>query len=68
MQIGPSKMVVPAHARQVLPEDHSPEIQKAAPRALLFDMDGTILDSDPIHIEVFADMLRPFGINVDATF
>ena len=33
--------------------------------ALLFDLDGTLLDSDPLHIAVFADMLRPLGIAVD---
>ncbi|MDJ0631192.1 MAG: HAD family phosphatase [Rhodobacter sp.] len=35
------------------------------PRALLFDLDGTLLDSDPLHREVFAGMLGPHGIAVD---
>ncbi len=35
------------------------------PGALLFDLDGTLLDSDPLHIAVFADMLRSRDIAVD---
>ncbi len=38
------------------------------PAALLFDLDGTLLDSDPLHIEVFADLLRPRGIRVDRPY
>ncbi|SLN10710.1 Fructose-1-phosphate phosphatase YqaB [Pseudoruegeria aquimaris] len=37
-------------------------------RALLFDLDGTMLHSDPIHVEVFAEMLAPHGIAVDEAF
>ena len=36
--------------------------------ALLFDLDGTLIDSDPLHIEVFRDMFAARGIVVDATF
>lgn len=36
--------------------------------ALLFDLDGTMLVSDPIHVAVFADMLAPHGIAVDEAF
>ena len=50
------------------PEVTAADEIKAAPRALLFDMDGTILDSDPVHIAVFADMMRPYGIEVDEAF
>ncbi|MFW2587179.1 HAD family hydrolase [Sagittula sp. SSi028] len=32
--------------------------------ALLFDLDGTLLDTDSIHRDVFADMLRPTGLEV----
>jgi HAD superfamily hydrolase (TIGR01509 family) len=32
--------------------------------ALLFDLDGTLLDTDAIHRAVFADMLAPHGIEV----
>lgn len=36
-----------------------------APRALLFDLDGTLVDSDPIHLGAWQEMLRPYGIAVD---
>lgn len=38
------------------------------PKALLFDLDGTLLDSDPLHLAVFADMLAPLGIVVDEAY
>ena len=31
-------------------------------RALLFDMDGTVIDSDPIHGRVFVDFLAGYGV------
>lgn len=36
--------------------------------ALLFDLDGTLLDTDRIHREVFADMLAPHGHEVTEGF
>ena len=36
--------------------------------ALLFDLDGTMLHSDPIHIAVFADMMAERGLTVDEAF
>ncbi|MBF9029642.1 HAD-IA family hydrolase [Rhodobacterales bacterium HKCCE3408] len=36
--------------------------------ALLFDLDGTMLDSDPIHRAVFAEMLAPHGFEVTEAF
>ena len=36
--------------------------------ALLFDLDGTMLHTDPIHVAVFADMLAPYGLTVDEAF
>ncbi len=36
--------------------------------ALLFDLDGTMLHTDPIHVRVFAEMLAPFGLVVDEDF
>ena len=36
--------------------------------ALLFDLDGTMLDTDHIHRAVFVDMMKPFGIAVDEAF
>ena len=31
--------------------------------AILFDIDGTLADSDPIHFEVFRDILSEEGFN-----
>jgi HAD superfamily hydrolase (TIGR01509 family) len=39
-----------------------------ATAALLFDLDGTMLRTDPIHMAVFADLLAPRGLTVDADF
>lgn len=33
-------------------------------KALLFDMDGTLVDSDPIHIAVFIDLMAEHGISL----
>jgi beta-phosphoglucomutase len=32
---------------------------------LIFDMDGTLADSDPVHLRAFAEFLAPFGVTVD---
>lgn len=37
-------------------------------KALIFDMDGTLADSDPIHAQAFAELLEPHGIAVDDEF
>jgi HAD superfamily hydrolase (TIGR01509 family) len=37
-------------------------------RALLFDMDGTLTATDPLHADVFADILAPHGFIVDHAF
>ena len=34
------------------------------PAALLFDLDGTLIFSDPLHRAVFADVLAPWGVEV----
>lgn len=36
--------------------------------ALIFDLDGTLADSDPLHRAVFTDMLAPHGITVDEAY
>jgi len=36
--------------------------------ALLFDLDGTMLITDPIHMAVFADLMAPRGLTVDEAF
>lgn len=38
------------------------------PAALLFDVDGTLADTDPIHIRAFEQYLAPHGIAVDEAF
>ena len=38
------------------------------PAALLFDLDGTMLESDPIHMQVFSDMMAAHGHIVDEAF
>lgn len=37
-------------------------------KALLFDLDGTLIDSDPLHEAVFVEMMAEYGISVDAAF
>ncbi|MEM0946251.1 MAG: HAD family phosphatase [Pseudomonadota bacterium] len=36
--------------------------------ALLFDLDGTLIDSDPLHARVFKEMFAERGIAVDEAF
>jgi HAD superfamily hydrolase (TIGR01509 family) len=35
-----------------------------APRALFFDLDGTLCDSDPVHARSWAEVLAPHGIDM----
>jgi beta-phosphoglucomutase len=35
------------------------------PRAVLFDCDGVIADSEPLHLRVFQEVLAPLGIAID---
>ena len=34
-------------------------------KALIFDMDGTLVHSDPVHLKAFAEVLGPEGITID---
>ena len=36
--------------------------------ALLFDLDGTLADTDPIHMRAWQRLLQDYGIEVDETF
>ena len=36
--------------------------------ALLFDLDGTMLDTDPIHMAVFTELMAAYGLEVDEPF
>ncbi len=37
-------------------------------RALLFDLDGTLAETDSLHLPTWVDVLRPYGIEVDKEF
>jgi HAD superfamily hydrolase (TIGR01509 family) len=37
-------------------------------RALLFDLDGTIAETDSLHLPTWVDALRPYGVGVDEEF
>ena len=37
-------------------------------RALLFDLDGTLAETDSLHLPTWVDILRPHGIEVDEAF
>ncbi len=37
-------------------------------RALLFDLDGTLADTDPLHFLAWREALRPYGLQVDPEF
>ena len=39
----------------------------AWPKAILFDFDGVIVNSEPIHFRAFADVLREEGIEISET-
>jgi HAD superfamily hydrolase (TIGR01509 family) len=34
-------------------------------KALIFDMDGTLVHSDPVHLEAFAEVLKPEGVTIN---
>ncbi len=37
-------------------------------RALLFDLDGTLAETDSLHLPTWVDVLRPYGIEMDEGF
>ncbi|WP_117238071.1 HAD family hydrolase [Thermus sediminis] len=37
-------------------------------RALLLDLDGTLVDTDPLHLLAWREVLRSFGLEVDPEF
>ena len=37
-------------------------------KALLFDLDGTLAETDSLHLPTWVDVLLPFGIEVDEEF
>jgi HAD superfamily hydrolase (TIGR01509 family) len=36
--------------------------------ALLFDLDGTLAETDSLHLPTWVDVLRPYGIELDEAF
>jgi HAD superfamily hydrolase (TIGR01509 family) len=36
--------------------------------ALLFDLDGTLAETDPLHLPTWVDVLKPYGVEVDEEF
>ena len=37
-------------------------------RALLFDLDGTLAETDSLHLPTWVNVLRPYGIEIDEEF
>lgn len=37
-------------------------------KALLFDLDGTIADTDPIHFQTWKEVLHEYGVEIDRPF
>ncbi len=37
-------------------------------KALLFDLDGTLANTDPLHLQIWQDLLRPLGFDVTQDF
>src|SRR5579885_280723 len=35
------------------------------PEAVLFDFDGVLLDSEPVHFICWSEVLTPFGVKMD---
>lgn len=33
-----------------------------SPQAIIFDMDGVLVDSEPVHVDAMRDVLAPFGV------
>ncbi|KAM3098504.1 HAD family hydrolase [Phormidesmis sp. 146-35] len=36
--------------------------------AILYDLDGTLVNTDPLHFRAWQEGLRPFGFDIDETF
>ena len=36
--------------------------------AILFDLDGTLVNTDPIHYKAWQEILRNYGLEIDETF
>jgi beta-phosphoglucomutase len=38
------------------------------PTAILFDLDGTLVNTDPLHYQTWQEVLRDYGLEIDRTF
>jgi beta-phosphoglucomutase-like phosphatase (HAD superfamily) len=36
--------------------------------AILFDLDGTLVNTDPLHYQTWQEILRDYGLEIDQTF
>ena len=36
-----------------------------SPKAFLFDLDGTLADTDPLHFEAYRDVFKDLGVTID---
>lgn len=52
------------------PRNQQPLVSEvwAEPAALLFDLDGTMIDSDPLHAEIFIALFAEYGREIDTAF
>ena len=41
---------------------------KSVLKAVLFDLDGTLADTDPLHLLAWREVLAPYGLKVDPAF
>ena len=46
----------------------TPELVESFNKTLLFDLDGTLVDTDHIYIEVWKEILKKYNIIIDANF
>ncbi len=37
------------------------------PKAILFDLDGTVVNSEPLHLKTFRECLKPLGIRIQTS-
>jgi HAD superfamily hydrolase (TIGR01509 family) len=37
-------------------------------KGLLFDLDGTLANTDPLHLQIWQSLLRPYGYEIDLAF
>lgn len=53
--------MIPGHVKSNMSVRHRKMKEKRLPQAILFDFDGVITDSEPLHWKAFVEVLRPSG-------